>query len=219
MRKNSPAFLGLLVLLAACRGGDSYRKIRVELPPYSPLHPEEFEQVVFSGFLVAKETEGIDLNQEIAEYLSPEFERKLHFRVAVQPIALESEEVFRKADFWKSLAPGPGRSLYVTGEAAFTRETRKSVLGRARSDFDDPQEQQREIAERALFTLSIHLYLIRSDNGEVLLEREFKETKAYPNAKQKAEFAFHDLAQRIKTKIFPQGLSEERIQERYLLVK
>ncbi len=219
MRKNSPILLGLLVLLAACGGGDTYRKIRIELPLYSSLHPEEFEQVVFSGFLVAKEPEEIDLSSEIIEYLSPDFERRLYFKVAVLPVALESEEVFRNADFWKSLAPGSGRTLYLTGKAEMTRETRKSVLGRAKSDFDDPQDEQKEIAERALFKLNLHLFLIRGDSGEVILEREFTETKAYPNAKQRADFAFYDLAQRIKTKLFPQGLTEERMQDRYLLVR
>jgi hypothetical protein len=219
MRKNSLVFLGFLVLLAACGGGDSYRKIRIELPLYSSLHPEEYQLVVFSGFLVSKEPEGIDLNREIIEYLSPDFERRLHFQVAVQPAALENEEVFRNADFWKALAPGVGRSLYITGKAEMTREIRKSVLGRAKSDFDEPPEEQKEIAERALFTLSLHLFLIRADSGEVMLEREFKESRAYPNAKQRADFAFYDLAQRIKTKLFPRGLSEERMQDRYLLVR
>jgi hypothetical protein len=219
MRKNSPVLLCLLALLAACGGGDTYRKIRVELPAYSRLHPEQFEQVVFSGFLVAKEPDGLDLNKEIAEYFSPEFEKKLHFRVIIQRVALESEELFRKPDFWRSLAPGPGRVLYVTGKAELTREMRKAILGRPKADQDDPLAQQRGIAERTLFSLSLHLYLIRGDSGEVVLDRDFKETKAYTNPKQRADFAFYDLAQRVKTKLFRPILSEERIQERYLLLK
>jgi hypothetical protein len=219
MKKNSRAFLILLVLLAACRTGDTYRKIRVELPVYSPLRPEEFDQVIFSGFLIAQSPEGIDLNQELIEYLSTEFEKRLYFHVVVQPVALLSDDVFRKADFWKSLASGPGRSLYVTGKAELTRETRKSILGRPRQDPDEPADQQDAIVERVLFALSLHLYLIRSDSGAIELEREFRETKAYPNIKQRADFAFYDLAQRIKSKLSRPLLSEERLQDRYLLVK
>lgn len=219
MRKNSPTLLCLLVLLAACRGGDTYRKIRVELPAYSPLHPEQFEQAIFSGFLVAKEPDGLDLNKEIAEYFGPDFEKKLHFRVTVQRVALESEELFRKPDFWRSLAQGSGRVLYVTGKAELTRETRKAILGRAKTDAEDPLAQQRGIAERTLFSLSLHLYLIRGDSGEVVLDRDFKETKAYTNPKQRADFAFYDLAQRVRAKLFRPILSEERMQERYLLLK
>jgi len=219
MRKNRPVLLSLLAILAACGGGDIYRKIRVEIPAYSSLHPDEFEQVVFSGFLVAKEPEGLDLNKEISEYFGPEFEKKLHFRVAVQRVALESEEVFRKPDFWRSLAPGPGRILYVTGKAEFARETRKAILGRTKTDAKDPLAQQRGIVERTLFTLNLHLILIRGDSGEVVLDRDFKESKAYTNLKQRADFAFYDLAQRVKIKLFRPILSEERMQERYLLLK
>ena len=219
MRKNSPAVLSLLAVLAACGGGDTYRKIRVELPAYSSLHMDEFEQVVFGGFLVAKEPEGLDLNKEITEYFGPEFERKLHSQVTVQRLALESEELFRKPDFWKSLAPGPGRVLYVTGKAELTRETRKAILGRTKPDAEDPLTRQRGIIERTLFSLNLHLYLIRGDSGEVVLDRDFKESKAYTNLKQRADFAFYELAQRVKTKLFRPILSEERMQERYLLLK
>lgn len=220
MSKNSRAFLGLVLLLAACRGGgDTYRKIRLEIPAHSPFEAKDFEQAVFSGFLVAKTPEGFDLNKEIIDYLSPEFEKRLDFRVTVRPAALEGEEVFRKADFWKSQAPDSGRSLFVTGKAELTRETRKSVLGRPRPDIDDPEPQERGIVERALFALTLHLYLIRSDSGEIVLDREFKETKAYANAQQRADFAFYDLVQRVKTKLFRPGLSEDRLQERYLLIK
>ncbi len=219
MRKNSPGLLCLLALLAACGGGDAYRKIRVELPAYSSLHPDEFEQIVFSGFLVAGEPEGLDLNKQITEYFGSEFERKLHLRITVQRVALEGEEVFRKPDFWRSLAPGPGRALYVTGKAELTRETRKAILGRTKADAEDPLAQQRGIVERTLFSLSLHLYLIRGDSGEVVLDRDFKESKAYTNLKQRADFAFYELAQRVKTKLFRPILSEERMQERYLLLK
>jgi hypothetical protein len=219
MRRNSPVLLFPLILLAACGGGDTYRKIRVELPAYSPLHPEQFEQAVFSGFLVGKEPEGLDLNEEISEYFGPEFERKLHFRVSMQPVALESEELFRKPDFWRSLKPESARVLYVTGKAELTREMRKAILNKAKTDPEDPLARQKGIAERTLFSLSLHLYLIRGDSGEVVLDRDFKETKTYTNPKQRADFAFYDLAQRIKTKLFRPILSEERMQERYLLLK
>ena len=220
MKRNSGAVLGLILLLTACRGGgDTYRKIRMEIPAYSPFEAREFEQAVFGGFLVAKSPEGFDLNKEIIDYLSPEFERRLHFQVSVRPIALENDEVFRKADFWKAQASAPGRSLFVTGKAELSRETRKSVLGRPRPDIDEPGPQEKGIVERALYALNLHLYLIRGDSGEIVLDREFKESKAYASARPRADFAFYDLIQRVKTKLFRPGLSEDRLQERYLLVK
>jgi hypothetical protein len=219
MRKNSPVLFCLLAVLAACGRGNMYRKIKLEIPSYSPLQTKEFEHVVFSGFLVAKEPEGLDLNKEIVEYLAPEFEKKLGFRVTQEAIVLESEELFRKADFWKSLSGQAERRLYVTGKAELTREIRKTVLGRPRASEDDPLARQRGIAERTVFSLNLHVYLIRGDTGEVLLDRDFKETKAYASPNQRADFAFYELVQRAKTKLFRPMLSEERMQDRYLLLK
>lgn len=219
MKKNRALFLFLLSTLAACGGGYTYRKMRIELPVYSPLHREEFEQAAFGGFLITKEPEGFDLNKEIIEFLSPEFERKLHFQVIVQPVALASEEIFRKPDFWASLAPGSGRLLFITGKAELTREIRKSVLGRPRAKANDLTAEEKGIVERILYTLSLHLYLIRGDSGEIVLERDFKETKVYTNPKQRSDFAFYDLALRIKAKLFSLIMSEERVQERHLLLK
>jgi hypothetical protein len=219
MRKNSPVFFCLLALLAACGRGDTYRKIKVEIPSYSPLQTKEFEHVVFSGFLVAQEPEGIDLDKEIVEYLAPEFEKKLGFRVTTRPAALESEELFKNPDFWKSLSGQPEPVLYVTGKAALSREIRKTVLGRPKASEDDPLTRQRGIVERTVFSLDLHVYLIRGDTGEVVLDRDFKETKAYSNPNQRADFAFYELAQRAKAKLFRPILSEERMQDRYLLTK
>jgi len=218
MRRNS-ALLFSLTLLAACGGGEAYRQIRLEIPTYSPLHLEEFEKAVICGFLVGEETAGIDLNRETSEYFRAEIQRKLHFQVMVQPVALDSEELFSKPDFWRSLAPGSGRVLYVTGKAQLTRETRKAVVDRDREDIEDPFARQKGIAERTVFSLNLHVYLIRGDNGEVMFDRDFKETKAYVNPNQRADFAFYDLVQRAKAKLFRPIMSEERMQERYLILR
>jgi hypothetical protein len=217
MKRSSPALLLALALLAAC-GGTEYRKIRMEIPSYSPLHIEQFKQAVFSGFIVGPENAGLDLNTEISGYFGPEFERKLRLEVSSRPVVLDSEELFRKPDFWKSLAPGSSGTLYVTGKAEMTKETRKTVLD-AKTDPNDQMVRRKEFAERSVFSLNLHIYLIRGDSGEVLLDRDFKETKAYTGAKQRPDFAFYDLAQRVKTKLFRPILSEERMQERYLLLR
>ncbi|MFZ2052972.1 MAG: hypothetical protein WAU81_02135 [Candidatus Aminicenantales bacterium] len=216
MKRNSLAFLLLPLFLMSC-GGDTYRKVRLELPTYSTLHPDEFQGVILTNFLIVNAPEGFDLNRELAAFFVPEFERKLGLPVTVQPVRLESEESIRRPDFWQTLSPGSPRRLYVTGNAELTREIRKSILGEVPGE--DPFSPQRKIAERILFSLSLHLFLVQGDNGEVLLDRDFKETKTYTSPKQRTDFAFHDLALRIKTKLFRLILNEERIQERYLLLK
>jgi len=217
MRRNSPLLLFSLVLLAACGGQESYRKIRLEIPTYSPLHLEEFEKAVICGFLIGEKSAGIDLNKELSEYFRSEIQRKLHFQVVMQPLALESEDLFRKPDFWRSLAAGSGRALYVTGKAQMTRETRKAVISKDQEDIEDPFDRHKGIAERTIFSLNLQIYMISGDNGEVVFDRLFQETKAYVSPNQRADFAFFDLVQRAKAKLFRPIMSEGRIQERYLI--
>lgn len=217
MIRNSALLFFSLVLLAACGGQESYRKIRMEIPTYSPLHLEEFEKAVICGFLIGEKSAGIDLNKELSEYFRSEIQRKLHFQVVMQPLALESEDLFRKPDFWRSLAAGSDRVLYVTGKAQMTRETRKAVISKDQEDIEDPFDRHKGIAERTIFSLNLQIYMISGDNGEVVFDRLFQETKAYVSPNQRADFAFYDLVQRAKAKLFRPIMSEGRIQERYLI--
>jgi len=219
MKKSRLALIVSLTLGAACASDTAYHKIRVELPSFSPLQLGEFQQAVFSGFIVGKQPDGLNLSKEIIDYFAPEFERKLRFQVSVQPVTLESEEAFRNADFWRSLAPDTARILYITGKAEMTRETRKAIMPKDKDELEDPWDLKKTVAERTVFTLGLHLFLIRGDTGEVVLDRDYKETRTYTNPNQRADFAFSDLAQRVKSKLFRLVLSEERMQERYLLMK
>ncbi len=219
MKKNNCALFWLLLFLASCAGGGAYRKITVELPAYSPLNLEQFKEVAITNFLVAKEPAGIDLNKEIADYFKQEFEKKFRGKVSSRHIPLESEDLFKKPDFWKSLSADSASLLYVTGKAQMSQETRKAILNSQKSPEDETLSPQKNISERNVFTLDISLYLIKGETGEILFGRDFKEIKTYTNPKQRADFAFNDLVQRVKTKLFRPILSEERIQHRYLLLK
>ena len=196
---------------------DTPRKFRLELPAYSLLNQEEYLGVVLTGFVVTASPQDFDLNRELASFFIPQFEQALSLPVIVQSIPIEGEPSLQRPDFWKALAPKSSRRLYVTGKAAFTRQVRKSILGEVPGE--DPFSPERKIVERTLFSLSLHLLLIRGESGEVLLDRDFKEARTYVNPNQRTDFAFHDLATRIKTKLFRPISGEGRIQERYLLPK
>ena len=143
MRKNSWAVACLVLFLAACRS-DAYRKLRVELPAYSPVKLEDFLEVVITPFLVADQPQGIDLNKEIADYLKPELERKFKGRVTLRQVPLESEEAFKQPEYWRSLAAGSSKPLVVTGRVTLNQETRKAILTRpVRSLEEEPLSPQR----------------------------------------------------------------------------
>lgn len=218
MRKNS-LLIGLTLFLAAC-GVDAYRKVRLELPSYSPVDLGKYREVVITNLLISKSPEGFDLDKEMGAYLKLELERKFKGKVSWQRISLENEEAFKKPDFWKTLGAGSKDVLFLTGKAQLTQETRKAILGKpAKRPFEEELASQRNIEERRIFTLESSLYMIKSETGEVLLSKDFKESKTYTNLQQRADFAFYELVQRVKAKLFRPILSEERIQDRYLLVK
>jgi hypothetical protein len=211
-RKNS--LLLLVLLLTAC-GGESARKIRLEIPADSPFHAEDFQGVIMTDFLIVSSPEGFDLNRELAAFFVPEFKRNLGLPVALPHVLPENEESIRRPEFWQALAPGAAPWLGIAGKAGFTREVRKSILGEVPGE--DPFTPERKVAERTFFSLSLHLFLVRGDSGEVLFDRDFKETKTYPQPGQRADFAFYELAIRVKDKLFRRILNVGRIQERYLL--
>jgi len=219
MRKISGAAACLLLFLTACRG-DVYQKIRLELPAYSPVNLENYQEVIITDFLVTGKPEGLDLNREIQEYFRLELEIKFKGKVSVRPFPVESEEAFQSADYWKPLAAGSGSRLIMTGKAQLSEEIRKAILSRPARRIDDaPRSPSRDIEERRVFTLELNLYLIKAETGETLLQKEFKEVKTYVNLRQRADFAFHDLAQRVRTRLFRPILGEERNQDRYLLLR
>ncbi len=219
MRKNSLALLLSALLLAGCSGTVNYQKLRIEIPTYSSLDLDDFQEVAVTTFLVPKETAGVDLNKEVTEYFITELARKFKGKVMVRSIALDNEAVFKQPEFWKALSAGQSGLLFLTGKADLEKETRKSVLTRPGNPREAEFSPQRAIAERTVFTLDATIYLIRADSGEIVLSKDFKETRAYTNPKQRADFAFSDLVQRIKQKLFRPILSEERLEERYLLLK
>ena len=219
MKKNSLTLFVSALLLAGCGGSVNYQKLRIEIPTYSSIQLDDFQELAVTTFLIPKETAGVDLNKEVTEYFITELARKFKGKVVAKSIALDNEAVFKQPEFWKTLSAGQGRLLFISGKANLEKETRKAVLSRPGNPREAEFSPQRAIAERTVFTLEASIYMIRADTGEIVLSRDFKETRAYTNPKQRADFAFSDHVQRIKQKLFRPILSEERIEERYLLLK
>ncbi len=218
MRKNS--LIGsLLIFLAACSASDLYKKVRIEIPAFSPFRLDQFQELAITTFLSTPETTGLDLNKELADYFAPEFKKRFHGKVFIRPASFDNEETFQTPEFWKSLDPQSEARLYLTGKAAFSRETRKAVMSRPGDPRQDELAPQRSIAERTVFHLDLAVYLIKAADGEILFTKTFKETRAYTNPRQKSDFAFYDLVQRVRKKLFRPWFGEESLQERYLLTR
>jgi hypothetical protein len=218
MKKTKYAFLAVFVIFLSCSQAQHF-KLKIEMPGESQVDLTKFNQIVITSFLVQKETKDIDLNKEIADYLKFELEKNFDGEIRSKILSIEDLEVFKDEDFWKGLFEDGGEILFLTGSANYSEEIRKAILETSRERFEDPFPSSKKLAERKFYTLNLDLYLIDAQTGKPLYQKSFKETKGYKNPNQTAYFAFFDLIQGAKVKLFRNILGDKKIDERYLISK
>lgn len=224
-RQNQVLLLFLLLALfiqASCITSDNYLKVRLEIPSVSPIDLQAFREVAITNFRLdpaAGDVPGLDLDKELVDYFSYELGKKFQGKVSRETVVWDKDGLVEDAGRWKSSPAGRRGALVMTGSARFSQETRKAVMEDERP-VDGPFEfEKKGLSERKIFTLSVDLYLIRAESGEVVYKRDFKESRTYQNTRQTAPFAFYELVQRVKLKLFRTILSENRVEDRYLLTK
>jgi len=94
--------------------------------------------------------------------------------------------------------------------------SRKAIV-QTKKKADETFSRDRAIEERRFYTINLNFYFIDAQTGEVLYTQAFKETQGYKNPKQTGAFAFYDLADTVKGKLFNNVLGTARIQQRYLI--
>ena len=218
VKKNSGLLILLLLFAVSC-ASESRHKVKLEIPNVSPIPLDSYKTLAITDFLLEKEFKDFNLSQELVNYLTAEFSQKFKGPVASTKMAWAEEDPFANPGFWKTCGPNLPGGLVLTGKVLYVQDTRKAFLEPERSADDSPFQSPKSLSERKVFTLQIHLYLIKVETGEVVFDKEYKETKNYENKRQTGFFAFFDLIQRVKTAFFRSLFGETRIQERYLLTR
>jgi hypothetical protein len=180
---------------------------------------ERFQEMVVTDFLVLKERTDFDLNKETTEYFTFEFGKNIQIPVSRAEVAPESDETFAQEDFWTDIPTDNKNAVVFTGTIDYRSEVRKALVDREKRQFEDPFPDKTALEERKFFTLFFNLYLIDSKTGKTLYQKDFKETRNYQNPNQTAYFAYFDLIQSVKDKLFQAFLGEDLLQERYLIKK
>ena len=220
MKKNSLIVLICLVVLSSCVTTE-YWKMKIEIPRRTELDIEAFDTVIITPFLVENEVEEFDLSKEIVVFFEGMLKRKTKTGVTTRDVPLESEALFESSDFWKK--QGQERenesTLFLTGTAQYTAETRKALLKRAKKRYEDPFPTEARLEQRRFYTFNLSLFLIDAKSGKTVYKRDFKETQNYDNPNQTSYFAFFDLMQQIQEKLLRSVLGLKQVQERYLVIK
>jgi len=193
-------------------------KTRVEIPATAAVKWDAYKEIILTNFWQEKEAKDFDLNKALIEYLRNEIAPQIKGKLSSTTITWETAEMVNNKEAWKQVVPQPRDRLILTGKAQFTQDLRKALLAKDRRSIDDgPFAPEKAWSERMAFTFKIEFFLINPESGEILLRKDFLEAQDYENSKEPAEFAFSDLMQRIKLKLFRLFFGSERNQERYLL--
>lgn len=219
LRNNKWVWLLPILILYSCSSGGQYWRVRVEMPRPVSFELERFEEMVVTDFLVLKERTDFDLNKETTEYFTFEFGNNIQIPVSRVAVAPGNVEVFEQESFWADIPTTHEDAIVFTGTIDYRSEVRKALVDREKRQFEDPFPDSTALEERKFFTLFFNLYLIDSKTGKTLYQKNFKETRNYQNPNQTAYFAYFDLIQAVKDKLFQAFLGEELLQERYLINK
>lgn len=216
MKKNKLLLLVLFIFLYSCSSSE-YWKLRLEVSEKASLNLDQFQEIAITNFLVKKDTIDFNINDEIKDYFTFELGQNMDKKISSKDITIDKEELFEEEGFWKDLSSELPLAVLFTGSVEYSEETRRALLKIDKKRFDDPFPSETKLAKRTFYTLHFNLYLIDAQSGKTLYKRNFKESKSYKNPNQTAHFAFFDLIQNVKDKLFSKILGRDRIQERYLI--
>jgi hypothetical protein len=209
----------VVLFLGAC-SIETTRKVKIEMPSVPEVRLDRSQEMIVTNFWLDKEIPDFGLNQNLVQYFQDELKRPFKGKLSTKTIAWENADLPKNKEFWKQAAGDAKDTLFLTGKIQFGQELRKALLANERRAVDDgPFAKETAWAERRNYSLKLEIFLILSDTGEVLFQREYQEQMNYANIKQSAEFAFFDLIQRIKPKLLRALFGTDRVQERYLLSK
>jgi len=217
IKKKNRLFLlfGLLFLLS-CSSGD-HLNLKIELPRKPPIPLENYDSLIVTNFMIKGEAQDFDMNKELTDFFSAEFEQELEKKISSGELSFQNEDVFQDQEFWQTIFPEQRGTLLFTGKLEYTQEIRKAIKSLQKRQFETPFPEESRIDTRKFYSLDLYIYIIDPQTGEVLYKRNFKESKSYTNPNQTSHFAFIDIIQSVRDKLFRQLLGEEQVQQRYLI--
>lgn len=154
----------------------------------SPLAPGRFTEILVPDFKDEAPWPDFRAGEEIAAYLAREIAPR--FKGTVSRWSGRGEEVAAR-----------DQVAVLSGSAALTRQLRKA-LRRLAVPADSPfRTAGRVFIEQAVYTLTLSVTVATA--GDVLLEREFKETRVYEDIQKPPAFALYELLDRVSADLFP----------------
>lgn len=209
MRPN--IFLALvflsLPLAAACRlplASEALENgVAAERPGVSVLPPGLFSEIIVTDFRDDAPSPDFALGRELQGYLAAELGRSFKGTVSRMDLSRDVQAATDDPAFWKQAAAGRERAVFLTGSAGLVGQTLKA-LKKTNLPVDGPfNVDHRGLIEQRHWTLSVELSVVSAATGEALYKTTFREERQYIDLDKPAEFAFAELADRIRARLFP----------------
>jgi hypothetical protein len=206
-----PVFLVLvflsLSLAAACRLPLASKTLVIgveEEKPGDPVFPPGlFSEIIVTDFRDDAPSPDFALGRELQSYLTAELGRSFKGTVSRMDLSRDGKTAADDPDFWKQAAAGRERAAFLTGSAGLVGQTRKALK---KKDFpmDGPFNiDRRGLIEQRHWTLSVDLSVVSAATGEAIYQMTCREEREYIDLDKPAEFAFAELADRLRARLFP----------------
>ncbi|MBN1273684.1 MAG: hypothetical protein JXB26_15560 [Candidatus Aminicenantes bacterium] len=219
MKKNRLLLIILILSLFSCKSLTEW-KVRIPVPQKQEIDLGKYEKIFITDFSI-EDTDKIEfeLNKQIKDYFSSELKQYFEGDIDQKSLSIQEENVFNDKEYWKKLGSSEKKSIFLTGKSSFKKEIRKSLREARGGRFEDPFKREERLAERRFYSLTLQIFFINAETGEILFQKKYEESQGYANTNQTSEFAFYDLIQKVKEGLFPIFTGRGRFQERRLIIK
>lgn len=191
---------------------------KIEIPAVPAVKLEGVGEIAIGDFLIDPPMKDFEIGPAIVDYLRDAMKPEFKGRLSTVPLAWTDASQADRKEAWTGVLAEPKNKLILTGRVQYVQDVRKALVSKDRRAIDDgPFAPEKPWSERKNFELKLDIFLIRAETGEIILKKDFLESTIVENRRQTAEFAFFELLQRARTKLFRLLFGTVRNQERYLL--
>ena len=216
MRGFIPSALAAALLAGAACGSGGPVGVSLNMPGIAVLPPGSFSEIVVTDFADAAPPPDLAPGLELPNYLAAEIGRVFAGPVSRATVPAEAAAGPAPPSFWKEKGVGHEGAVFLTGTVNLTGAVRKAVDRVVPLDrlFD---ASRGGLIEQLRWTMVVDICLISAATGEVLHRTSLREYRDYNELDKPVEFAFSDLSDRIRARLFPALLGTPTIERRALL--
>lgn len=204
---KAPAALLLALVCCAPTGCRSAApvEVRIEMPGVAALPAGSFDEIVVADFRETDPLPDLAVGRELRDYLAAELGRAFRGPVA------------RADPTDEALSRPKGRAIVLSGSVALAGEVRKAV-DKSRVPLDGPfKTAGRGLVAKRRWTMTLDLVVRSAADGTTLFSRGFREERDYIDLEKPADFAFAELADRLRARLLPLLLGAPTRESRLLL--